>query len=95
MPGEEDGRRAGLKALKQRELPENPLFLLLTFTLWLRLESELQREIGTLTQSVASEREDGFQQHQTALKVGPDCFLHNAAQSESEKHWERCTPRSR
>lgn len=60
----------------------NEPFLLFTFSLRLWLESELQGEIGSLTEPVASEREDGLQQHQTGLEVGSDSFLHNAGQSE-------------
>lgn len=69
--------------------------LLFTFRLRLWLESKLQGEIGSLTEPVASEREDGLQQHQAGLKVGSDSFLHNAWQSEWEKHSGRCRKMSR
>lgn len=66
---------------KKKSTKYNEL-LLFTFRLRLWLEAELQGEIGSLTEPVASEREDGLQQRQAGLKVGSDNFLYNAGQSE-------------
>lgn len=87
-----DGRREGLGEYF-RENPatfKNLMNLLncfcFTFCLRLWLETELQGEIGSLAEPVASEREDGLQQRQAGLKVGSNNFLHNAGQSEWDKH---------
>lgn len=71
-----------LIASKKNPTEHNEPFLLSTFSLRLRLESELQGEIGPLAEPVASEREDGLQQRQAGLEVCSDGFLHDAGQSE-------------
>lgn len=78
--------------LKKKYTEHNEPFVPFTFSLGLWLESELQGEIGSLTEPVASQREDGLQQRQAGLEVGSDSFLHNAGQSErGGKHSGRCT----
>lgn len=51
----------------------------------LRLEAELEGEVGALTEPVTGKREDGLQQDQTRLKVRSDGVFCHAGQSEAGK----------